>query len=236
MIDPVLAFVSRHFRLFSVLGFLVVAAERIGSMIEHPERLYTGREWSTTFYFANFIDHGFAKRAVLGTFLRPLLQAVDDPRLWVLGSMVAVNIAFIVLLIGLAERFFPHVEGRSAQTTHLIRTAIAIGSAGIMHITNEHGSLDHFGLLLMLLAQTCVLHQRILTAALLCPIAILLHEAFAVYALPLILAVSYSVGPESRQRLRAPLIIGLLAAPAMLAVFLYGSIRISYAPAPMIER
>ncbi len=221
VIAALLSFISRHFLWFCAAGFAVVVVERVGSMIVFPDRLYTGREWSATFYFANYIDHGFLKRGVLGTLLRPLLQSVGDPQLWVLGVMVVTSLCLLAVVAVLTQVLLPHRDNPGAAATHLIRTAIAIGSAGIPHITAEHGSLDHFGLLLMLAALACLLRGRWIAAALICPVAILLHEAFAVFALPLILAVSWHAAPA--RGLRRPAVIALLSAPVMLAVLLWGN-------------
>ena len=74
-------FVSRHFIGFSVLAYLVGAGERIAEAIAHDGPIRELRLNNLTQYFVNYPDHGFARRALVGTVLRPLTDGTDAPEL-----------------------------------------------------------------------------------------------------------------------------------------------------------
>ncbi len=217
MIAAAALFVSRHFRWLAWLVYAALAAERIGSLIRDPSRIETGRDWSITFYFANYVDHGFARRGLLGTVLRPLVDRLDDPFLWILGIMAALNLVTTFVLIEMVARRLPHREDRVDMAVFL-RVAMVIGSGGVMQLMNEHGALDQVNYLLLILALALLARGRGGFAGLVAAAAILVHEAFAVFALPLLL----SAALLGRDATRLAIGVAVPAGSAIIAVLLFG--------------
>jgi hypothetical protein len=217
--------VSRHFRKFALVAYLIVAFERVYITVLDPRLLYTGRDWQPTQYFVNYIDHGFAKRALIGTLLRPLAVWSGDPKLVMLGVMVAISAIGVALVVWLVDRTLPHRADAPAGMGAMLRCAIAIGSPGVLQIAHEYGRYDILGFLLLAAALALVARGRAWAAMLACVAAILIHEAFAVYGLPLVMAALWM-----RQRhLRAPVPLAPLAPMAAvvggtcLLVLLFGN-------------
>lgn len=208
-------FVSRHFRLFAWTVYAAVAAERIGALILHPDRIYTGREWSITFYFANYVDHGFLRRGLVGTLLRPLVTAVEDPFPWLLALMALLNLALVAVLIELVARRLPHRDRPDMAV--FLRIAVILGSGGVMQWMNEHGNLDQVNFLILLGALALVARGHIVAAGVAAVAGVLVHEAFAVFALPLLAAAAWERGG-----LRPSLSVAVPGALAALALAAYG--------------
>lgn len=208
-------FVSRHFRPLAWLVYAALAAERIGALIQHPDRIETGRDWSITFYFANYADHGFLRRGLLGTVLRPLIQAVDNPYPWILALMAVLNLALVAVMIELVARRLPHSPRPDMAV--LLRVSVVLGSGGVMQWMNEHGNLDQINILLLIAALALTARGHALAAGLVAAAAVLVHEAFAIFALPLLLAAGWHHGGP-----RGALALAVPAGAALLAILLLG--------------
>ncbi|MDF0594632.1 hypothetical protein [Psychromarinibacter halotolerans] len=210
--------VSRHMVALSCAMFAAGAAERVAAMLRDggPD---TWRAFYLTHYAVNYIDHGFAKRAVVGTVLRPLVSVL--PTAGVVAVMLVLAAAALLALVLLLDRALPHDAAPGALVNRL-RCAVAVGPLGAVQAGFEAGRFDPFLYLLLALALWAVARHRAWLAGAVCAVAILLHEGFAVFGVPLVLAGGWALG--QRRRLVPPL---LLAGIAALAVLLFGNSEVA---------
>ncbi len=202
-------FVSRHLVAVSCGMFAAGAGERVVAMLRDgaPD---TWRAFYLTHYAVNYIDHGFAKRAVVGTLLRPLVGAL--PVAGLVAMMVLLAAAALVALVLLLDRALPHC-GTPGALANRLRCAFAVGPLGAVQFGMEAGRFDPFLYLLLALALWAVARGRAWVSGAVCAFAILLHEGFAVFGVPLVLAGGWALG--QRGRLVPPLVLSGLAAGAV---------------------
>lgn len=220
MITAIL-FVSRHFRLFSWLGFLVAVIERGADYIIDGSELDVRREFFLTHYMANYIDHGFAKRAVVGTILRPFTNGSADPGMWLPWVMLGLALGALLFLQRMISGSFPHTEGSLSVAT-LLRVAFAIGALGAPQIGLEFGRFDQINYIVLGVALLSVTRRRYVLAGLVGCLGVLVHEAFAVYGLPLILAAIFTVS-RNPNPVRDVLIPAAFMVVTCLAILIFGS-------------
>jgi len=216
----VIVFVSRHFVAFACLAYAVAWGERIVELWRQDGPLWAERSNNLTQYFVNYVDHGFAKRALIGTLLRPVLNAVEQPELWAFWAMVGLNLAGFAGLLWLVRRCLPHDAGGGLPA--ILRAAFAIGSVGVVQIAHDYGRFDLINYGVALLALWCVLRGRVVPAGLACVAGVLIHEAFVIYAAPLVVAAARAGLPPER-RVRAAGVVALAAGIAGLAILFCGS-------------
>lgn len=214
--------VSRHFAVYACLAFAVAAIERVAEAILTDGPYYESRDRMLTQFFVNYADHGFAKRAVIGTLLKPVTGRLDAPEHFAFGLMVAVSLAALGGAIVLTQRYLPHRE--DADAVAILRCALAVGSLGVMQIAHDLGRFDWINLALLAVSVTAVARGRPWLAAGICALAILIHEAFAVYGAPLVVALGWQAARQGRGAALARVLPVILAATvAGLAVLLFGN-------------
>ena len=220
-----ISFVSRHFRVFAGIAYLIGVIERVAVALGEPGPVYLSPSWKMTQYFVNYFDHGFAKRAVVGTMLRPLAGLFEQPQYFVLAVMVALNIAAFVAIVLLMDRFLPHRDG-VPDLAVLLRAAMVLGAVGLVQVAYDYGRLDHLVYGLSLCIVLLGLRRHHMAAALLAGLVVLVHEAFVVYALPLVLAVLWRAESE-RRGVRAAIValapVVAVSGTAALMVLLFGN-------------
>jgi hypothetical protein len=222
----VVRFVSAHFRIFATIAYLIGVIERVAVALGEPGGVYTSPSWKMTQYFVNYIEHGFAKRAIVGTLLHPFVGLFQEPQYFMLAVMVVLNIATFVAIVLLMERFVPHRGGEGVDLADMLRAAMVLGSVGLVQVTYDYGRYDHMVYALTLGVIALGLRRHLLVAALLAGFTILVHEAFVVYALPLVLAVLWRAGAGRAGWRRAAMDVApMLAATGFisLTVLLYGN-------------
>lgn len=181
------SFVSRHFRVFALLSYSVAVAERIYANSGEGGAIYDPFRWKLTQYFVNYADHGFAKRAVIGTLLRPFTRLFDDPQILAFALMVAMNLGSLALILWLVPRFIPHRDG-PPDLAVMLRAALVLGTLGLVQVVYDLGRFDMPVIALGLGVLALGLRGWNVSAGLVAGLAVLVHESFVVYLLPLILA------------------------------------------------
>ncbi len=217
--------VSRHFPVYACVAYVIAACERIGETLLEEGAYYESRAGMMTQYFVNYAEHGFAKRALVGTLLHPLMGVPERPEHLAFWLMVALSLAGLIGMIGLVQRYLPHSETGDDGVV-LLRCALAVGSLGSMQLAHDFGRFDVIGLALLVATLALVARGRIWSAAAVCVLAVLVHEAFAVYGAPLVLALGWHAMRRGRSAGRASLCMAPLAAVvagACLTVLLYGN-------------
>jgi len=106
MPDPI-RFVSQRAALFAILAYAVAAVERVGEAVLWNGELWQVRSNNITQYFVNYVDHGFARRALLGTLLRPLLGAMEHPETMIFWMMVVSNLLVFATFLWLLRPVLP---------------------------------------------------------------------------------------------------------------------------------
>ncbi len=213
-----LLFLSRHFVPLAFLVLAAVVAERIGSFVVEPARLDTGRDLVE--YNVSYFEYGVIKRGLAGTLGYPVRLFSAMPKLWYLGFVMIVAIGLAGIAIVLVARLFPHPVPERLDLAVLLRCAVAVGPLGVVQVWFEHGRLDQLNLLILAAALAACLSGRPGWCALLATLGVLVHEAFAVYGVPLLLAAVWTV---SRRPGRDVAVLALGAGVAALAVLLWGS-------------
>jgi len=212
-------FVSRHFPVFACLAYGVSAAERVAEAVLSDGPLYELRANNLTQYFVNYPDHGFAKRALIGTVLRPVTHGADAPEQVIFWLMVLVNLLGFAGLVFLLNRLLPHAE--DARLSVFLRAGFAIGSVGVVQIAHDYGRFDLMNYFVLGAALWLVLWRKLALAALVCAAGVLIHEAFAIYGVPLVVATAWCAAPPGRRVADAGL-VAVVSAAAAAAVLLYG--------------
>lgn len=216
--------VSRNFRAFAWGGYLAAASQRIGEAFLHNGPLYELRSNNLTQYFVNYIDHGFAKRAFIGTLLRPLTTSVEHPETVVFLVMVVVNVCALIALISLVQALLPHREGDIFVS--ILRCAVAVGSLGLVQVAHDYGRYDLINYFVLVLALWLARRSLPIVSALFVAIGILIHEGFAIYGAPLVIAASWHFFGGNTAPVPAALrCIPLVLATALtsVAIFLFGN-------------
>ncbi|MCG6902102.1 MAG: hypothetical protein LJE68_05420, partial [Rhodobacter sp.] len=221
----ILIFVSRHFKL---AAFLV----GIGAFVQHyagsgfgVDAFLKDRLWMITQYLVNYVDHGFARRALLGTVLRPFIQASGDPEVAAVVALLIVFALCFAICVFAIDWLLPHHETRTADLSHGLRVAFVIGSAGIMQMIRDHGRYDLSNFCLLFLAIYLALNRRLFWTGLVAAVGVLHHEAFAVFALPLVFALVAHVSAQNGESRfnRAVLLFLTPVLAAIIAVAVFGN-------------
>lgn len=152
--------------------------------------LYLGTiRWKATQYYVNYFDHGFVRRGVIGT----LFHQVPPDK-------AALGIALLSLLGGglaiwLFHRFFratlAAVPAGNRGLIHLLMVVVAVSPFGMMQIGYDVGRYDVWGILVLLLAAGLLLQGRRIAALALGLPMLFIHEGFALWGMPVILAMAF---------------------------------------------
>ncbi len=170
-------------------------------------------------YYANYIEFGFAKRALVGTLLYPLFATAGSSdlggQLLVIGFELAVFASLILLLARLGGR---DARGNGALLA-LVLAAFILSPVGFQQFAWDIGRYDHLNIILLILTCWLVMEGRYRLASALFAIGLLVHEAFFFFAAgPIIVALfARQAGPRDFA------LCGIPATLAMVAVSLWGN-------------
>jgi hypothetical protein len=169
----------------SAFGALTLAAGIAGSLsLSDNRELIT---WSFT-HWAFSYDHGFVKRGLVGELLSQVIEPQSLFRtVWVASLMIAVATATALLYVFVRPfRRFRH----PGLLAFAVVTVTHFGT--LQHFFYDLGRFDNLGLFLALLCLACIdrcgrgVSSVVIVTA--CAIGIVIHEAFVVVSLPMVLA------------------------------------------------
>ncbi len=138
--------------------------------------------WLLKQFYVNYVDFGFAKRALVGTLLYPAFSApvVDAAT----GAAIATGLSLAIFagLILLLDR----LQARPLRTEvaglgACVLAALLLSPAGLMEIAHDMGRYDALNIALLSIAVALVLKGRPRLAGALFGIAGLVHEAVFFY-------------------------------------------------------
>ncbi|MGC6328490.1 hypothetical protein [Rhizorhabdus sp. FW153] len=170
----------RHFLLLALLSLAV------GSLANLYFRLGADRPlvgpWLLKQFYVNYVDFGFAKRALVGTLLYPVFSApvVDAAT----GAAIAtgLSLAIFAVMILLLDRLHARpLRREEAGLGACVLAALLLSPAGLMEIAHDIGRYDALNIALLLVAVALVLNGRPRLAGLIFGIAGLVHEAVFFY-------------------------------------------------------
>lgn len=172
--------VARHFLPLALLSFAIGSLANLYFWLGADRQLVG--PWLLKQFYVNYVDFGFAKRALVGTLLYPIFSApvVDAAT----GAAIAtgLSLAIFAALILLFDRFHarPH-RVEAAALGACVLAALLLSPAGLMEIAHDIGRYDALNMVLLLVAVALVLKARPRLAGLLFGVAGLVHEAVFFY-------------------------------------------------------
>ena len=170
----------RHFLPLAVLSLAVGSLANLYFWLG-ADRPLVG-PWLLKQFYVNYVDFGFAKRALVGTLLYPAFSApvVDAST----GAAIAtgLSLAIFAVLILLLDRLHARpLRPQAAGLGACVLAALLLSPAGLMEIAHDIGRYDALNIALLLVAVALVLRGRPRLAGLVFGIAGLVHEAVFFY-------------------------------------------------------
>ncbi|ROO24753.1 hypothetical protein SAOR_14235 [Salinisphaera orenii MK-B5] len=175
-------------------------------------------------FHVDYVAHGFVRRGLVGTLLSPLPDPVRGIAALAFGVAVAAGlIAVMTRMLRTARACLAPADARGL-------TALVVASpATFLAFGYDFARYDQLNLLLAAAAVWLVRRQRVWAAAAVCVLALLVHEAFLFYGVPLVLAAAGAAAHASdaapaaqfRRALTrgAPVLVACVPTVAVIMVF-----------------
>ena len=156
-------------------------------------------DWKIAQYMVNYFDYGFIKRGFVGTVLywvtsKTYLISFTAVKV----TMVILTTLFFVMLIYNVNKHLKHSIDNS--TNAVIRALVAISPFTAFQFSFDVGRFDIICIFLLICAINCIIKRKVFFAISMCAIGILIHESFAIYALPLITALDWTIRNNINKR------------------------------------
>ena len=220
-------FVSSHFLAVSVLSCAVSSAYHYLTCRDAGHSVFLG--WKASQFYVDYFTFGFVKRGLVGTVFA-FWDKTDIATLAVLITAVSSLLVFVAV-----DRFCD----RTTDTGRIVRALVAVSPFTAFQFIYDMGRYDVINAVIFIAAVVAVLRFWVVPAAVMCCVGTLVHEAFFVYAFPVVLALAgtlfWRADAAGRHRRIVPLVL-LAALPAAVAllVLLHGNDPevVAYAPGP----
>jgi len=177
----------------------------------------------TTQYFFNYQDLGFIKRGLVGTMLHPFPA---------LTTRVGLALVGWALLLVFALQFWSFFLAATASVAGRGRGILALLCAAtpafLLRLGNDFGRFDVIDLMAALACFSLLWRSRWFLASIPAALAILVHEDFLFFQLPLIVALAATLPGDGKRKPWLSLLA--LPAAATAAVFLWGRSRLGLDP------
>ena len=135
----------------------------------------------------NYVDQGFIKRGLIGTLFRPLPDAIHHVAVIVFNVVALVSLAILLVCVLLSCRRRIDCSGFI-----LLASLWIAAPAGVINLGYDFGRLDHVNIVLLALSLIALRTERLAVGAVLACLstvaALLVHEAYLFYGLPLLIA------------------------------------------------
>ena len=174
--------------------------------------------WKATQFYVDYFTFGFVKRGLVAT----VFAFWDKADIAVLAVAITVVASLLVFLA--VDRFCD----RDTDTGRIVRALVAVSPFTAFQFIYDVGRYDIINAVIFIAAVAAVLRSWMLLAAVLCCVGTLVHEAFFVYAFPVVLALAattlWRADAAGRRRLLIPtLLLAAASAACALLVFLFGN-------------
>jgi hypothetical protein len=175
-------------------------------------------DWKKTQFYVDYFHFGFVKRGLVAT----VFAFWDKADLATLAVAITVTASLLVFLA--VDRFCD----RDTDTGRIARALVAVSPFTAFQFIYDMGRYDIINAVIFIAAVVAVLRFWMLLAAVLCCVGTLVHEAFFVYAFPVVLALAVTLlwraDAAGRRRLLIPtLLLAAASAACGLLVFLFGN-------------
>lgn len=191
---------------FSLLAGLGALA---GYAALEPEHELANRLWMLSHFAVDYQSFGFVKRGLVGS----LIDVPPDPA--AAGRVAGFSLAMLIVAIGVAAAFVRQMAAPLA-----LAAAFALSPATFQNFAYDLGRFDQLGAVLSLISILALRRGLVGVAPVAVVLGVLIHEAFAVIFLPLIVAVALS---EARGRWSLWLAPALAGAGATAVVLWWGA-------------
>lgn len=141
-------------------------------------------EWKKTQYLVNYFDYGFIKRGLVGNLF--ILLPTDHIKYYVVLFHTILFFGFIWLIARLTDKnsYPPH----TSQSLNAIRVILVLSPFGALQFGYDVGRYDLLNLILLVISIQVIQRQQFLLASVLSVLALLTHEAYLFYGVPLTFA------------------------------------------------
>lgn len=190
---------------FSLLAGLAALA---GYLVLEPELEAEHRLWMLSHFAVDYQSFGFVKRGLVGS----LVDVPADPA--AVGRVAALSLAMLLAALGAAVAFV-----RQTGAPLALAVAFAVSPGTFQNFAFDVGRFDQIGAVLCLLSILALRRGIPGVAPVAVFLGVLIHEAFALLFLPLIVAVASA---EARGRVAPWLAPALAGGVATAAVLLFG--------------
>lgn len=177
--------------------------------------------WSVTLYLFDY-NFGFSKRGLMGAILSSIFNTPIS--YWVLSGVAVFIFVTMLVMLWLLYVKLADID----QNIYLIQI-LFFTSLGFVFLCHEIGYYDHVGLIV---AIACILlpvdTQSIILRVVLISIALLIHEAFLILFLPVVIFDTYikSVSGGFSKSVFIPLAIAVIAVGIVVAISIIGKFDI----------
>lgn len=192
-------FVARHFVPLSLLSYLwgwafyAALLLRDGTnpllRFEADGTLSGMIPWKATQYYVNYPDHGFVRRGLIGTIFQAVPRELAPLAISVLSALA--GLVAILLFARLFRLALDRVPEENRGFLHMLMAVVALSPLGVCQIAYDAGRYDVYGLIALLLAAMLLLSGRAVPAFALAVVAMLIHEAFAIYGGSVLVALAF---------------------------------------------
>lgn len=212
--------VARHFVALSIAAFTIPIVFRLLNFAMHR----TARkhpldfvDWILTQYSVTYFQFGFIKRGLIGTLFSPV------PPEAMRYVIVVFGIAVSAVALWLWARIFARALTEDDEGMIALAPPVAIGAYGFAQAGFDVARLDRLLLLLFVLAAECALRRRAVAATAVSLVAMLIHEAYFIFACPIIAALLLQSREPLKQRGISLAVFIAATGTLAVAIALYGN-------------
>lgn len=173
----------------------------------------------TEFYWLLTYEHGFMRRALIGTLMRPLLAfaSFDHLRPAIVTAHVVMCLGIVAMCHGLFRAMVMRETRIDARVTMVAAFVMLMCGPLLPTLAHDVGFIDVYVLTVALAGFWLVLRQRYLGAAIVATGGPLIHEAFAFIWLPVAIMLVWS-SVRTKQDIERKLLAAALPLSSMAAV------------------
>ena len=184
MVNRALKRISDHFATFALLAYLLPFIYYFLLTLRDGDINFL--DWKKTQYLVNYFDYGLIKRGLVGNLF--ILIPLEQIKYYI----VLFHASLFVLLTWLIARLTDKrsdAEGTAKQLDWL-RALFVLSPFTSLQIGFDIGRYDLLNLILLVLSVKAIQEQKFFLTALMTACALLTHEAYVFYGLPLIFALT----------------------------------------------
>ena len=180
IVEKYIAHVSKYFLIYLTLCYLIPYFRHYLAYLNGD---IADWQWKSTQYIVNYFDFGFTKRALLGS----LIHLFEVNRIEVL--MISFTTIFFFLWVYAILNLSRPID---CCSQNILKTLLALSPFTAFQSSLDVGRFDIINMLIFVNIIFLLFSNKVLTATVLSCCAILIHEAFVIYALPIIFSLQLS--------------------------------------------